>query len=690
MTIIKLNGYTIKLPFNPYEAQVKSMETLLKSFESGDSALIESPTGTGKSLAIICAALGYLESIKRNIKDEDTKKLKTTTLLDENLKNFFEEKAEDSQKKKPETKIFICSRTHKQLDQLVNQLRTTEYKPTISILGSRSQYCINSRAKSAVDINTACRDLVDTKACVYRNGVSRLKKKMSNIFDIEEIKEKGKSCGGCPYFASRELSEDAEVIFAPYNYLLDPRIRQTMDINLEGSIVIVDEAHNVEDTCRSAGSFEFGTKQIDMWVGELTSASRKSALLDKEFKTAFLAMLEFTQKFKKFSEIKCNESNYEFKYKIFKGQQIIAQLENMEITQAMYNTFITAVNLILTNEDSKTLLSQSLQQSFGRLEFILNNIFYKSTKEYVLCFKQSKKDVQQFEFAFWLLDASLVFNQTVARAKSISLLSGTLAPFYAFSAELKHSFKHEVVAPHILTSDQVFIANVHRGYLQKELTGTYAISESTEYQKQIAKIIEEIATLTSPHGGTIVFLPSYAFIKKINAHMKIKVILEPQTGGNEKFEKVLKTYKQTIEDKTKTAVFFCVYRGKASEGIDFKDEYAKAVIAVGVPYPSIKDPQINVKKEYNDNTSGKGKGFNGAQWYQTQAMRAVNQALGRVVRHPKDWGSVFLLDTRYAQGSIKKQLPEWVTNEMKVYDTFANTKMELKEFLDKKKMNKFL
>lgn len=47
----------------------------------------------------------------------------------------------------------------------------------------------------------------------------------------------------------------------------------------------------------------------------------------------------------------------------------------------------------------------------------------------------------------------------------------------------------------------------------------------------------------------------------------------------------------------------CVYRGKASEGVDFKDEYARAVIAVGIPYPSIKDPFINAKKEYNDSTN---------------------------------------------------------------------------------------
>lgn len=35
-----------------------------------------------------------------------------------------------------------------------------------------------------------------------------------------------------------------------------------------------------------------------------------------------------------------------------------------------------------------------------------------------------------------------------------------------------------------------------------------------------------------------------------------------------------------------------VYRGRASEGLDFSDNYARAVIAIGIPYPNIKDIQV--------------------------------------------------------------------------------------------------
>lgn len=34
----------------------------------------------------------------------------------------------------------------------------------------------------------------------------------------------------CPYYASKLLAPQAEVIFCPYNYILDPDLREVMDI----------------------------------------------------------------------------------------------------------------------------------------------------------------------------------------------------------------------------------------------------------------------------------------------------------------------------------------------------------------------------------------------------------------------------------------------------------------------------
>ena len=43
-----------------------------------------------------------------------------------------------------------------------------------------------------------------------------------------------------------------------------------------------------------------------------------------------------------------------------------------------------------------------------------------------------------------------------------------------------------------------------------------------------------------------------------------------------------------------------VCRGRISEGLDFSDNAARAVIIVGIPYPQMVDPKIILKKEYLD------------------------------------------------------------------------------------------
>ena len=40
--------------------------------------------------------------------------------------------------------------------------------------------------------------------------------------------------------------------------------------------------------------------------------------------------------------------------------------------------------------------------------------------------------------------------------------------------------------------------------------------------------------------------------------------------------------------------------------------------------------------------------LSGSQWYSLQAFRAVNQCLGRCIRHKDDFGAVLLLDVRIA------------------------------------------
>ncbi len=75
----------------------------------------------------------------------------------------------------------------------------------------------------------------------------------SNEIDVNEYSSEA----ACPYYLSRALAKNADLIFCPYNYILDPDIRSAMEIDVDDAVVILDEAHNVEDTLRSLGSDKY-------------------------------------------------------------------------------------------------------------------------------------------------------------------------------------------------------------------------------------------------------------------------------------------------------------------------------------------------------------------------------------------------------------------------------------------------
>jgi Fanconi anemia group J protein len=139
------------------------------------------------------------------------------------------------------------------------------------------------------------------------------------------------------------------------------------------------------------------------------------------------------------------------------------------------------------------------------------------------------------------------------------------------------------------------------------------------------------------------------------------------------------------------AVLLAVCRGKVSEGIDFADANARGVIVVGIPYPNLKDKQVELKRKYNDERARAGAGvLSGNEWYAQQAFRALNQAVGRCLRHRNDHGAVLLVDERYAHGgngSLTANLPKWLRPALKKCADFGDSVIGLRLFFGNRSAN---
>lgn len=59
----------------------------------------------------------------------------------------------------------------------------------------------------------------------------------------------------------------------PYNYLLDPKMRKANKIDLQNTIIILDEAHNVEKMCEESASSSISSTQIALAIEDVSHVS---------------------------------------------------------------------------------------------------------------------------------------------------------------------------------------------------------------------------------------------------------------------------------------------------------------------------------------------------------------------------------------------------------------------------------
>lgn len=171
-TTIVINGIEIHFPFEPYAVQRDYMKGVVDALQSGANALLESPTGTGKTLCLLCAALAWQRHEKGRIAAAATSSsstssavitiqqhplvvASTTTAQKINNDNVFAasniapNSSSNNSSNNPPV-IIYASRTHSQLSQVVNELRNTRYRPKHSVLGSRDVCCIHPKVNPAV------------------------------------------------------------------------------------------------------------------------------------------------------------------------------------------------------------------------------------------------------------------------------------------------------------------------------------------------------------------------------------------------------------------------------------------------------------------------------------------------------------------------------------------------------------
>lgn len=189
--------------------------------------------------------------------------------------------------------------------------------------------------------------------------------------------------------------------------------------------------------------------------------------------------------------------------------------------------------------------------------------------------------------------------------------------------------------------------------------------------------------------GVVAFFPSYDYLshvlsvwKKVNASgqstfdllARKKKILYDSREAVTSTDALLQEYTEAIESGS-GALLLSIVGGKLSEGINFSDRLGRGVFIVGLPFPNIRSAIWQAKIQYLEEKTYKqatgseaerkaaGKAA-GRDFYENSCMRAVNQCIGRAIRHVNDYAAIIMIDRRYESARIQGKLPGWIRGSL--------------------------
>lgn len=520
-TTVDLRGVQVHFPFKPYACQEEYMGKVLDALHRSENALLESPTGTGKTLCLLCATLAWQKEQSRLLDQQAFVKSSTGNPMQKAAHRL--------------PTIIYASRTHSQLSQVVRELQNTRYRPKHAVLGSREQMCVNPKVKKATstgsEINHDCNKLCKERKCRYRNKLDGFQPPPNEsgnnpneqpVMDIEDLVTMGKNHKVCPFYYTRSKVEDAEIVFVPYNYLFDNDARATTmgDIAWDNAVIIFDEAHNLESFASESASFDLSTLDISRCIQEVSRAlgyvenfPEHENKIKKDnivrLKSIFLALEEHILTME-------NEAAHrgEFMMEIFR--------RGASITHANHDLFIREVKKLVdifldvqggSNKGAPGLehFTQCVKRVFGEQTEARCIAKAQSYRVYVSPKQNGNAGVGR-TISYWCFAPSEAMRELAAlRPRSILVTSGTLSPLESYAMELDIPFPNRLENPHIIKDDQVHVRVVGKGVTGKLLSSSYERRQDREYYTELGNTLVSLSRVIP--AGMLIFFPSYGVMQ---------------------------------------------------------------------------------------------------------------------------------------------------------------------------------
>ena len=106
----------------------------------------------------------------------------------------------------------------------------------------------------------------------------------------------------------------------------------------------------------------------------------------------------------------------------------------------------------------------------------------------------------------------------------------------------------------------------------------------------------------------------------------------------------------------------------------------RCVLLLGLPFPNKHDPELQERMKHINSTKDNVFHLDSHNYYEDLCMKAVNQSIGRVIRHIQDYACIVLADERYSHSSIIQKLPQWIQPSFQGACTFGQAFSKAAQF----------
>ncbi|KAG9300434.1 hypothetical protein G9A89_010059 [Geosiphon pyriformis] len=714
--IFNIGEITVYFPYDKiYPEQYAYMVDLKKALDAGGHCLLEMPSGTGKTVSLLSLIVAYQTHFP-----------------------------------KQDRKLIYCSRTvpeiEKALAELKNlyQYRTNNHcnKQFLGIgLTSRKNLCLHpevSKEKKGKVVDARCRNMTaswvrekggNTKLCDFYEQLEAADQQNllpDGVYTLEDLRIEGNKNQFCPYYLARRLISFANVVIYSYHYLLDPKVAELISKELsKDSIVVFDEAHNIDNVCIESLSIDITKPMLDLSARNLADLTAKVELIkqtdSQRLQNEYQRLVEGLKEARQYRDEDVYMANpilpddllkeavpggirraehfigflrrfVEYLKTRMRVQHVIAETPASFLQNLRDVTLIERKPLRFCSE-RLTALVRTLELTDLDHFYALQKVAAFATliatydKGFLLILEPFESDLMPNPILHHTcLDASIAIKPVFQRFSSVVITSGTLSPLDMYPKIL--SFQAAVQESYSMTLTRTCFLPlvITRGSDQVAISSKFEVRNDPAVVRNFGQILAECAKIVP--DGIVAFFPSYLYMESIvamwhemgilNQAWKSKLIFVETPDASET-SLALESYRKAC-DNGRGAILLSVARGKVSEGIDFDHNYGRAVIMFGVPYQYTESRILKARLEFlRDNYRIRENDF-----LTFDAMRHAAQCVGRVLRGKTDYGLMIFADKRFGRADKRAKLPKWINQYITEANTNLSTDMALvnaKKFL---------